>query len=71
MTTEQKIRSLHPYSFRSGEWAKLVCVVPGEDRDCYLVEFPDGVTDFWPVVDPANTYEFRPADFGPTSESDG
>lgn len=55
--TEQ-IRAVHPCSFRSGEWAKLVCVVPGPDRECYLVEFPDGVTDFWPVVDPANTYEF-------------
>lgn len=53
------IRATHPYGFRSGQWAHLVCVVPSEDRDCYLVEFPDGVTDFWALKDPADPYEFR------------
>lgn len=55
------IRATHHYGYRSGEWAKLVCVLTGmrTGRDVYLVEFPDGVTDFWPVDDPADPYEFR------------
>lgn len=52
------IRHTHPYGFRSGHWAVIRAVVPGPDRDCYLVEFPDGVTDFWPVEDPSEPYEF-------------
>jgi hypothetical protein len=63
------IRATHPYGFRSGEWAVLVAVVPTEARDCYLVEFPDGVTDFWPVHDPSDPYEFDgvpPNDSGET-----
>lgn len=55
------IRATHPYGFRSGQWATLQCVVPGPDRDCYLVEFDDHVTDFWPVEDPSDPYEFRTA----------
>jgi hypothetical protein len=55
----QRIRATHPYAFRSGEWATLCCVVPGPGRDCYLVEFDDGATDFWPVHDLAHGYEFR------------
>lgn len=54
----QKICGTHPYTFRSGEWATIRSVVPGDDRVCYLVEFPDGETDFWPVVDPNEPYEF-------------
>lgn len=54
-----QIRATHPYSFRSGEWAALLTTVPGPDRECYLVQFPDGVTDFWVVGDPAAGYEFR------------
>lgn len=55
------IRQTHPYGFRSGKWAILRCVVPGPDRDCYLVEFADSVTDFWVVGDPAAGYEFADA----------
>lgn len=64
MTTEapgqigQLIRHTHQYGFRSGEWATIRAVVPSDDRECYLVEFPDGVTDFWAVVDPDEPYEF-------------
>ena len=58
-TMEFQIRATHHYGFRSGEWARLVCMVPGPTKDCWLVEFPDGVTDFWPVYDPADPYEFR------------
>lgn len=57
------IRGTHPYVFRSGKWAELVCTMddPGKDRRCYLVRFPDGVTDWWPVEDEAAGYEFREA----------
>ena len=57
------IRAMHRYAFRSGEWATLkglasLPVREGEpDRDCYLVEFDDGVTDFWPVDDADHGYE--------------
>lgn len=54
----KRIRSTHPYGFRSGQWADVKGVVPGRDRECYLVEFPDGVTDFWPTQDPSDSYEF-------------
>jgi hypothetical protein len=53
------IRTTHPYGFRSGQWATLQCTVPGPDRDCYLVEFADGTTDFWVVGDPDGDYEFK------------
>jgi hypothetical protein len=64
MTAEQKqsvqeIRSTHPAAFRSGQWAKVVAIVPSSERECYLVEFPDGATDFWAVNDPDAGYEFR------------
>lgn len=68
-----QIRATHHYGFRSGEWANLVCIVPGEEKDCYLVEFPDGVTDFWPVNGPSDPYEFRPevtADHSSSTEGD-
>lgn len=55
----KEIRGNHPYAFRSGEWAELKGIVPGPDRECYLVEFPDGVTDFWPTHDEAAEYEQR------------
>lgn len=47
--SERLIRHTHPDGFRSGQWAAIRAVVPGDDRECYLVEFPDGVTDFWSV----------------------
>lgn len=57
------IRATHRYAFRSGQWARLrgTAALPGfpeGDRECYLVEFPDGVTDFWPVGDNRHGYEF-------------
>ena len=65
------IRQMHPYGFRSGEWAMLRCIVPGPDRDCYLVEFADSVTDFWVVGDADAQYEFAEASevYGPIGES--
>jgi hypothetical protein len=58
-----RIRKTHRYGFRSGQWAVLrgTASLPGfpeGDRDCYLVEFDDGVTDFWPVRDVDAGYEF-------------
>lgn len=52
------IRSTHPDAFRSGQWAEVRTVAPGTDRDCYVVEFPDGATDYWVVDDSAAGYEF-------------
>ena len=56
---------MHPYGFRNGKWAELKGTVnlpgfPDGDRRCYLVEFPDGVTDFWSVNAVEYGYEFRP-----------
>lgn len=64
MTTEaenrvgQMIRHTHPYGFRSGEWARVQYVVEARERECYLVEFADTVTDLWLVDDPDERYEF-------------
>jgi hypothetical protein len=55
------IRTMHHYGFRCGQWARLVTTISLEGRDCYLVEFDDGVSDFWAVDDPAGRYEFKRA----------
>ena len=56
----QEIRATHHYGFRSGQWARILSTVPAPNgRDCYLVQFPDGVTDWWLVNDPSDPYEFR------------
>lgn len=57
------IRTMHPYGFRSREWARLVTVMtdPEHERDCYLVWFPDGATDHWVCDDPDGQYEFDDA----------
>lgn len=55
------IRSLHPYAYRSGEWAQIVGRDSSDGRACYLVVFPDGATDRWVVHDPDGDYEFRDA----------
>jgi hypothetical protein len=57
------IRSTGRYAFRRDEWARLAgtTALPGfpeGDRVCYLVEFPDGVTDFCPVA-AAHGYEYE------------
>lgn len=53
------IRGIHPYSFRSGEWATIVgLVMCGKDypggRLNYMVMFDDGKVDYWPVCDESN-----------------
>lgn len=57
-----EIRHTHPNGFRSGEWAIVRDFVSVNGRECYLVEFPDGVTDSWVVEDIDDPYEFRSAD---------
>lgn len=52
------IRGTHHYSFRSGEWAKIVGVVVvsngGTPRPAFAVEYIDGVQDFIVVSDDRN-----------------
>ena len=54
------IRGMHPYHFRSEEWAEIVGVIMARCRPCYHVRFKDGKEDYWPMDDPANKYEFSP-----------
>lgn len=56
----ERIRQLHPAGYRSGEWATLVNVIPLRGRDCYLVRFDDGASDWWVCDDPDGLYEFDP-----------
>lgn len=61
MAEATHIRANHWAAFRSGKWAKILTIAPDAgDRSCYVIEFPDGATDFWVVDDPAAEYEFRP-----------
>lgn len=50
------IRHTDPRGYRSGEWARIIGVERVQDRVCFEVEFIDGATDFWPVIDQG--YEF-------------
>lgn len=53
------IRGTHPAQFRCGEWAEILTTAPSpEGKDCYVVRFPDGKTDWWVVSDPWDPYEF-------------
>lgn len=54
-----QIRATHHYGFRNGQWAFLISVIWMNNRACYKVLFPDGVIDYWPIYDPADSYEFR------------
>lgn len=53
------IRGTHHACFRSGDWAKLYGTTEIDGRECYLVRFPDGASDWWVVDDPAAGYEFK------------
>lgn len=60
--TLSAVRTMHPYGFRSGQWASLVAQDTREDgRPTWLVAFPDGVTDVWVADDPNGEYEVRDA----------
>ena len=54
----ERIRTMHPYGFRSGQWAVIVNRIEVKGRECYLVRFPDGMSDYWVADDPAGRYEF-------------
>jgi hypothetical protein len=56
--TKHQIRTTHRYGYRCGEWADLLTVAPAPDkRDCYVVRFEDGATDYWVVNDIDGRYE--------------
>ena len=60
-----RIRGVHPYSFRSGEWATVVGVAKCSDnrfpegRQCYKVRFDDGVIDYWLISEISKSYETK------------
>ena len=60
MTKDREfIRSVHPYGFRSGQWAEILKTVPLEDgRPSYHIRFADGTEDWWVVNDPSDEREF-------------
>ena len=64
MISTIEIRTMNPYGFRSEEWANLLAEMnhPKLNNPCYLVEFSDGVRDYWPVLDATAGYEFRQKD---------
>lgn len=56
------------YGFRCGEWARVVGAAritvnwPDQEpieRWCYVVQFLDGVRDYWPVAGDAAHFEFQ------------
>jgi hypothetical protein len=53
----REVRQTHPYGYRSGEWAKVLTIVESHGRDCWLVLFEDGNTDWWPITDDVAGYE--------------
>lgn len=54
------VRTMHPYGYRSGQWAELLTIAPDpEGRDCLVVRFPDMATDYWVLDDPDGRYEFE------------
>jgi len=58
-----KIRWIHPYGFRAGEWATITGVFTAhpnglEPRLCYHVVYKDGFQDSIPISDKAN-YELE------------
>ena len=66
-TRRPMIRARHAASFRPGEWAAIVGVevhTPtglNSPRVCFVVEFRDGVRDYWPVENVTHEYEFSPS----------
>lgn len=54
-----EVRQTHPYGFRSGQWARALTTVESFGRPCWLVEFPDGAQDWWPIEDANAGYEVR------------
>lgn len=57
----QQIRSDHPYSYRTGQWATIVDAAARKEdgRVLWSLLWPDGARDVWVVNDPTADYEFR------------
>lgn len=56
------VRGMHPYMYKSGQWGRIIAIVPARGRDCWLIEWPNGDTDVWNPDDPAAGYEFSSVD---------
>lgn len=46
-----QMRSTNPYAFHSGEWALVIGLIEDRGRPCYLLGWPNGDIDTWPVED--------------------
>ena len=55
--SDQFVRSMHPYAYKSGQWAQIVGEVERNGRPCWLIVWPDGKTDEWVIDDPHAEYE--------------
>lgn len=55
---DRYVRSDHWAQFRRGTWAKIVQDDEVRGRACWLVAWPDGVTDLWVQGDPTAEYQF-------------
>lgn len=49
-------RGTHPYSFRTGERAEIIGVRLVNKRPCFLVLYPDGVTDLCLIFEDRDNY---------------
>lgn len=56
---DYEIRTMYPDAFRFAVWAKLIGRTEVEGQERYVVVFPDGEAETWPVDDPDGRYEFR------------
>lgn len=50
-------KGTHPYSFRTGEWARVIGTI-FKDRVCFVLEYYDGALDYAAVIDTKN-YELK------------
>lgn len=62
----KQIRSFHPWAYKRGEWGTITSVTRNcghgnEAEGCYQIQWPDGATDDWAIIDPVARYEFRDA----------
>lgn len=67
----QWIRGTHPYTFRSGQWGRILALTISDGRWCYMVGWDDEVSDLWVVDDPDEPYEFdaTPRHWAPNRQS--
>lgn len=58
----QRIKSDHPYAFRSGQWATIVDAAEKDGRVLWSLLWADGARDVWAANDPTATYRFTDPD---------